>query len=76
LNLKNNRKGNGCKKNRGEKSKREFFNIKEEMMFNITESVLSDELIQNASAARERAKYTIGTTNPFNCFLKDVNLKF
>lgn len=63
-------------KEREERSKREFFNIKEEMMFNITESVLSGKLIQNASAAREREQYTIRTTNPFNCFLKHTNLKF
>ena len=60
---------------REERSKTEFFNIKEEMMFNITEKVLSGKLIQNASAAREREKYPIRKINPFLLFPKTQKLE-
>jgi hypothetical protein len=36
------------------------------MMFNITESVLSDKRILNASAAQEKEIYTVGTKTPLS----------
>lgn len=48
-------------KERGEKSKRVFFNIKEWDTFNITQSVLSDYLIENAPGARYIVPRTLST---------------
>lgn len=45
-------------------------------MFNITESVLSDKRILNASAAQEKEIYTVGTKTPFQPFPVNHKMSF